>query len=383
MPGSGQMKVNGPSMPPMSGMVKVSHEAIGNFNYPANKLQHTDEIQGYDPGSPPPPLPPHVPEAQPAAQAAVQNPRLASKMSKGESLNTKDLPEATQHEFADPIAQRIGHDKKLELIAPHGHSDKLKESFNQWAGANVPASDIMDMMSVPRPHSKSDLNHPIYLTGLKTDVSRGHNSTTTTVHTDDNIGYNYYHENGLRKDANGDPYLYFGLVHHGGGGSGDKEVSMAHALYNAATAAHRNGIKTIRLHAALFDDYVGGLAWPKLGFDAPLSDVAEVYRSRGEFKKKNQVQSRINAMKKSPITFDVAHKTPDQYTLLDLLAHPAEYKKYYTPAKFYNGQDNALRYTGAYNIEHATFDTHPESRSMKLLTARLRKIEGTEGRKQP
>lgn len=299
-------------------------------------------------------------------------------MQKGESLDSRNLPESSQHDFADPIAQRIGHAQKLELIAGN-YAPKIKNGFNKWAGRSVHESDIMDMMCVPRAHANSNPNHPIYMTGLKSDASDGHAGFYTTVSDNDNIGYNYFHENALKKDkTTGEPYLYFGLVNHGADGSGSKEVSVAHALYNAAMAAHRNGVKSIRLHAALGDSYVGGLAWPKLGFDANLSEVADGYRY--DPKKKRQILSRIAAMKKNPVTFDVAHKAPEEYSLLDLLAHPGEYKKYFSPAKFYSGSDNAMRYPGAYNMENAVFDTNPNSRSMKILTARLRKIEAA-GRK--
>jgi len=372
IPGSGRMSIKGPAQSALPGMVKVNHEAVGNFDFPSANLRHTDEIPGYDPGTPPPQAAPLPQQAAPPAPIASRAP------AKGESLDTKTLPPPSQHDFIDPIAQKIGHEQKLASLVGKHETDRYRQHFNAWAGKTVPDADILDMMGVPRAHSKSDVTHPVYGDGLTVSSSRLKQGFSTEVVDDGRMGYNYAHENQLKIDpVTKEPYLYFGLVsHHGDESTGHKEASMAHVLYNAAVAAHRNGIKSIRLHAALGDSYVGGMAWPKLGFDANLSDVASNYRY--DPVKKRQILSRIAAMKKNPITFDVAHKQPEEYSLLDLLAHPAEYKRYYSPSPTYNGPDSALRFPGGYNMEHAHFDTDPNSRSMKILTARLRKQEAME-----
>ena len=336
--------------------------------YARERLRYSAEQQ------PPVPRPAPEPPPQPVKPAKLKP--------VAPSLSVANLPPvATNHDYPDPIAQRIGHAAKLDehLSSSGVPSNMTRSLFRLWAGRDVPDKDILDMMSVPRPANKGDKNHPVYLAQHNLKINPGSASPQspdewtlfgTQSQAAPGSGYAFEHNNHFRKDpATGEPHLYFSLVEHDGDRvSGEKQLSIPHMLFNAAAAAHRNGIKKIKLHAALGGSWVGGLVWPKLGFDSTLTDAYG-----GDRRTLNGI---IQKIQKNPAAFGVdnGRKALD-YTLLDALSHPQVFKWYYKD----NGSgigDTMARYPNARNMRKMTFDTDPSSRSMRLLTAYLRKLEG-------
>jgi hypothetical protein len=319
-----------------------------------------------------------------AQQPAYKVPPIkipARKAVSGKSpLNAAVLPSAdiASHAFHDPIEARQGASAKLEAILGQERAGRVRARFADWAGKPIDDSHIADMMCVPRPSHLANNNHPVLFTKLSGSVDRtnrtvvpGQDSTHSimTVESDD-PNYEYYHDNKLKVDENGDPYLYFNIVRHGGDNSGgDKAISMPHVLWNAAVAANKNGVKKIKLHAALGGDWVGGVYWPKMGFD---HNLYEAYGS--DTRKWNSI---VNAMQKRPHLFGgIEGKNPLQYTLLDMLHHAPTYNKYFQKDPNGDQYDTASQFPHARNLRNAYFDTDPNSRSMKILAAYLRKIEG-------
>jgi hypothetical protein len=321
------------------------------------------------------------PEPQPAPEPAPPPAEPAKLKSLAPSLSVANLPPvATNHDYPDPIAQRIGHAAKLDahLSSSGVPSDMTRNLFRLWAGRDVPEKDMLDMMSVPRPANKSSRDHPVYLSQHELRINPGSATPQqpdnwtlfgSTSKASDGSGYGFRHSNHFRKDpATGEPYLYFSLVEHDGDQiSNEKHLSIPHMLFNAAAAAHRNGIKKIKLHAALGGDWVGGLVWPKLGFDSTLADAYG-----GDRRTLNGI---IQKMQKNPAAYGVEGKGALDYTLLDALSHPQVYKWYYKDKGAGIG-DTIVRYPNARNMRKMTFDTNPAGRNMRLLTAYLRKLEG-------
>lgn len=349
------------------------------------------ELRDYQPTPPAAPAPAPAPAPVPAPRKRSLRSKAAPKPSM--LWASKPAP-ITDHNHPDPIADMAGGPAgKFNLMYHGGMGDGIRDAFTQWAGHEVPEGDMMDMMSVPRPHVGADKKHPLYLTYLnpefypssKLQSPNADRMIARSIHTaSDSAAYGFEHNNALKIDRKtGEPYLYYALVEHDGDFvDKSKKFSIPHILYNAAMAAHRHGVKSIRLHAALGGPYVGGAYWPKLGFDTPLRE-AFTDASTGMVDQR-LLNNKINMMQKNPAAFGVEGKRPLDYTLHDLLSHPREYAKYFgKDPKSKDGDPAEIRYPNARNIEHATLDTNPESRGMRLLRAHLveqeKKIRQKEG----
>jgi hypothetical protein len=312
------------------------------------------------------------------ASSKPRNPARRSNSNRS-PLNAAVLPAAdtSHHVFHDHIERIQGAKGKLDTLLGQDHADRARARFADWAGQPVADEHIADMMCVPRPSHLQNNNHPVLYTNLSTSVDRmnrtivpGQDSlhSMTTVESDDPT-YEYYHDNRLKIGDDGKPFLYFNIVKHDP--RGDKAISMPHILWNAAKAAHANGVKKIKLHAALGGDWVGGVYWPKMGFD---HNLMEAYG--GDPRTWNSI---VRSMQKRPHLYGgIEGKNPTEYTLLDMLHHPTAYKKYFEKDPSGSSYDTQSQYPNARNLRNAYFDTDPNSRSMKILSAYLRKIEGAQ-----
>lgn len=274
-------------------------------------------------------------------------------------------PQYKDHNHPDPNASP----EKLEKIYNPQGAHFIRNKMRQWVGHDVPDTDIMDMLHVPRPHADqyrgrtSFLYHPVNIDGLVENGDGPEEMFLSCIRPKGGLyqkGYGYTATMTPKKDASGTPYGYMELIEHSGDPvTGAKEFSMPHILYNHAMALHRHGVKSIQADCALIPGkYTGAVTWPKYGFDAKLKDVYKnpkelnaVYRKWG---------AHLAQYGEMPI---------GEHSLLDLLEHPDANRIWHTPTgKRLAIYKNARRYPG-------TFDTDPASRSMKMLRAQCEKME--------
>jgi len=251
-------------------------------------------------------------------------------------------------------------------------AESLRDKFREMFAEDVDDQTIMDILRVPRAFPGADPNHPAFSPeNLSLDLGIYSDNVSSTVrsklpnykfHTNTGVGaqYRIWRESGdVSNQSQG---------HSGMKGTHDKFISTPHILQNQANAAHRLGIKKLKVNAALtnpvidpHNGYTGGIVWPTYGYTKDLERISD-------WDDVQLAEAIAIARRNNP---DL-HAIDDSELTLNHLLDSKEGMDWYTQNEPHrHGGKNYLNATSG----HMVFHTDPNSISHRILARKVRRLE--------